>query len=225
LFWIPAPDLIALVLFVTGWAGYVLFATRKANHFPSLLGVMTHYRREWMARVVEREARIVDAALLSNLANGANFFASATLLILGGLVALLGTTEKVVNVVGELPFAARVPERIWEMKIFLLLGIFVYAFFKFTWSLRQYNLCAIMVGAAPATEAKEQHDVFINRSARLIFLAGENFNNGLRAYYFGLAALAWFLHPWLLVAATAWVIGVLYHREFGSQTLKALIEK
>ena len=41
-----------------------------------------------------------------------------------------------------------------------------------------------------------------------------HFNNGLRAYYFGLAAVTWFLHPYAVFAATVWVVLVLYRREF-----------
>jgi uncharacterized membrane protein len=47
-------------------------------------------------------------------------------------------------------------------------------------------------------------------------------NHGLRAFYFALAALTWFLHPWLFVAASAFVVYVLYQREFHSTTLHAL---
>ena len=32
-----------------------------------------------------------------------------------------------------------------------------------------------------------------------------SFNRGLRAYFFGLAALAWFIQPWAFVLATSWV--------------------
>ncbi|MBI3936244.1 MAG: DUF599 family protein [Betaproteobacteria bacterium] len=38
-------------------------------------------------------------------------------------------------------------------------------------------------------------------------------------------ALTWFLHPWLMVVASAWVVYVLYSREFHSRTLKALVEE
>ena len=34
--------------------------------------------------------------------------------------------------------------------------------------------------------------------------------------------MTWFLHPYLMLIATAWVVYVLYHREFESKTLKAL---
>ena len=58
-----------------------------------------------------------------------------------------------------------------------------------------------------------------------VFSVSVNFNNGLRAYYFALAALTWFLHPWLMVAATGWVVYILYQRELHSKTLAALIDE
>jgi uncharacterized membrane protein len=39
-----------------------------------------------------------------------------------------------------------------------------------------------------------------------------------------MAAMSWFLHPILFMAASALVVGILYHREFKSRTLIALLE-
>jgi uncharacterized membrane protein len=52
--------------------------------------------------------------------------------------------------------------------------------------------------------------------------AAEHFNYGLRAYYFALAALAWLLNGWLFMGSTAWVVFVLYWREFRSQALASI---
>jgi uncharacterized membrane protein len=103
----------------------------------------------------------------------------------------------------------------------------VYAFFKFTWAIRQLGFCSTLIGAAPRQpkEDPEQHAPVINRIARITSYAGVNFNNGLRAYYFGMAALSWFLHPWLMILATMWVGYILYHREFASKTLNALVQE
>jgi uncharacterized membrane protein len=59
--------------------------------------------------------------------------------------------------------------------------------------------------------------------ARVVWLAIYNFNLGLRAYYFSLALLTWFVHPLVFVVASSWVVAVLYRREFRSRTLKALL--
>ena len=47
----------------------------------------------------------------------------------------------------------------------------------------------------------------------------------MRAYYFALAEFSWFswfFHPWAFIVATAWVVLVLYRREFHSKALEIL---
>jgi uncharacterized membrane protein len=151
------------------------------------------------------------------------FFASTAMLILGALVALMGYSEQAANVVADLPFGQQVSRRLWELKILVLLLIFVYAFFKFSWSLRQFGFSSILVGAArkPPADASE-NAADIDRIALILSFANRNFNQGLRAYYFGVAALTWFVHPALMIAATLAVLYVLHQREFRSRTLEAL---
>jgi uncharacterized membrane protein len=145
--------------------------------------------------------------------------------ISGALVALMGYAEQAANVVAQLPFAQQVSRRMWEIKILVLLLIFAYAFFKFSWSIRQFGFCSILVGAVrkPPQDASE-YATEIDRIALILGFANRNFNQGLRAYYFGVAALSWFLHPGLMIAVTLGVLYVLHQREFRSQTLKVLSE-
>ena len=217
-------DYVAFVWFLGSWISYQRFtAWAAARGRPSLMSVMSGYRRDWWQGMVSRELRIVDAAILTNLSNSSAFFASTTLLILGGLIALLGTSDRVMAIVSDLPFSAHADQVMWEYKIFLLLAIFVYAFFKFTWSLRQHNLCSVLVGAAPSRQTDPvELASFVTRSAHLASLASNTFNYGLRAYYFGMAALAWFLNSWIFMAVTTFVVAILYFREFHSGALKVL---
>ena len=53
----------------------------------------------------------------------------------------------------------------------------------------------------------------------------DDFNLGLRAYYFGMALLAWFIHPVAFAAASVWVVLVLYRREFSSEPALLLGEE
>lgn len=219
-------DVLAFVYFVAAWVGYAAFATRHGATVPSLQTSMDGFRRVWMVRMIERDNRMVDVNVMRNLTRSSQFFASTTMLILGALVALMGYVQQALDVVSGLPFTVKGTQRAIEIKILLLVVIFVYAFFKFSWGIRQLNFCSVLVGAAPKPPQSdpEQHAADINRITRITSSASVNFNNGLRAYYFGLAALAWFLHPWLMVVATTWVVYVLYRREFRSKTLQALIE-
>jgi uncharacterized membrane protein len=190
-----------------------------------MTGVMSAYRLRWMREMVRRENRVVDTTILGNQLNGAAFFASTAILLIGGLFALLGATDQAIAVFEHLPLIAPPSRALWEIKILLLIAIFGYAFFKFAWAFRLFNTCSVLVGATPV-EAVEDADMerTVLRIARVNSLAAEHFNNGLRAYFFSLAALGWFLHAGVFLAATAWVVLVLYRREFRSRSLRAVCE-
>lgn len=215
-------DLVALVWFAACWIGYIRYAERDPQR-PRLARETDRFIREWIACMVERDNRMVDVNVMRTLTRSSQFFASTTMLILGALVAMMGYAEKAAGVMAELPFAQQVPERVWEIKILLLLLIFVYAFFKLSWSIRQFGLTSILVGATrkPPADA-EQYAAHIDRISTITSFANSNFNNGLRAYYFGVAALAWFVHPLLMMAFTVSVVYVLYEREFRSKTMQLL---
>ena len=185
------------------------------------MGATSAARLRWMQHMAERESRILDSTLLQTQAQSVTFFASTAILILGGVVAALGARDQAAEVVAGVPFAERTSDLGWEIKIGLLAIIFIYAFFKFTWSMRQFNYTALLIGATPPAADPECAPA-IRRASRMGDLAVRHFNDGIRAYYFGLAALAWFIHPWAFVVASSWVVLVLWRREFRSNTLSAL---
>ena len=221
---LPWRDFVALSWFALLWMGYVWYTDYRDTPRPTLRRQTDKFIREWTARMVERDNRMVDVNIMRNLTRSSQFFASTTMLILGALVALMGYAEKAAGVIAELPFAQQVSERVWELKILLLVLIFVYAFFKFSWSMRQFGLASILVGATKKVPADaEQYATHIDRITTIVSFANGNFNNGLRAYYFGVAALSWFLHPVLMMGVTVAVLYVLHQREFRSRTLHVLL--
>ena len=110
---------------------------------------MHGHRYAWMQRMLQRDNCVMDVNILRNLLQTASFFASITLLILVGLVTVLGSTDKAIFLIHALPFAATGTLVQWELKVLVLVVIFVQAFFKFTWVLRQFNYCSVLIGAAP----------------------------------------------------------------------------
>ena len=227
---LPWTDWVAVLWFFAGWAGYAVFAKRRSTAQPSLLDTTNRIRRQWMLQSTYREVRVVDGVIIQNLSTSPSFFASTTILIIGGLLAVLGTTEKASELVREIPFAARTSVLVFDLKVVLLVGIFVYAFFRFTWSLRQYTFGALLVGAMPerdqlaamGAEGEALRQSSAERAGHVVAMAAETFNDGLRAYYFAFAAIAWFFSPLIFAVATAGVVWILYQREFRSQALSAL---
>ena len=204
------------------WIGYAFYASRRRT--DTLMSAMHAHRLQWMNNMMARENRMVDANIVSTVMRSVSLFASTTIFIVGGLIAVLGAVDKARDIVSVLPFAVETSRTVWEVKVVLLLLIFIYAFFKFAWALRQFNYSIIFVGAAPAHDSEDMAEkaAFAERAAAVISLAVNSFNQGLRAYYFGLAALGWFIHPGVFVCASMLVVGVLYRREFRSRMFRVL---
>jgi uncharacterized membrane protein len=224
---LPWFDWVALAAFFVSWAGYAMFARQRGQTHSSILAATNRIRRQWMLQVTHREVRVIDGVVVQNLSASPSFFASTTILIIGGLLAALGASEKATELVREIPFAVRTTALVFDLKLLLLTGIFVYAFFRFTWSLRQYTFGALLVASAP--EAKEfvnndtlSREAFADRAGRVVGMAAETFNDGLRAYYMAFAAIGWFFSPVVFILATAGVVYVLYQREFRSDVLEVL---
>jgi len=223
MFWLPPLDLAAVAWLSACWMAYAWMCDRSPRGEQGLMKVVHAYRERWLRECVVRDNRMVDAALVGNLMRSVSFFASTSILILGGLLTALGYAERAMEITAELPMARRTSAVLWETKVLLLLAIFFYAFFKLSWSLRQYNVLSVMIGAAPAPGASQaEQEQFVIAGTRISSFAGDEFIRGMRAYYFGMAAVTWFIQPWLFIAVTTLVVAILYWREFRSSVLRSL---
>jgi len=220
-------DFFAILWFFVVWVGYSAFADRHQGE--SLVSSMHKHRVNWMNSMIRRDDRLVDIRIIASLLQSATFFASTSILIIGGLFALLGYGNKALELLNLLPFAEHMSLDMWIIKTLCLLLIFVFAFFKFTWVIRQFNYSIVLVISAPklndkdsSSEDKENADRYIENISDMISNSGKHFNKGMRSYYFGLVAICWYLSPVLLMIFSIVVVLVLYRREFLSRTLKFL---
>jgi uncharacterized membrane protein len=223
---LPWTDWLALLTFLGLWVGYAWFAKAWGRKRPSLLATTNRYRRHWMMQASQRDPRMLDGIITQSLSQTPSFFSSTAILIVGGLFAVLGTTEKATELMSEIPFAQATSLIVFEFKVLVLIAIFVYAFFRFSWCMRQYTFLALVIGAMPPPEdfdsGKFDRTAYVDRAAAMVGAAAESFNDGLRAYYFSFAALAWFISPLAMVLATGLVVLILYSREFRSEVLAIL---
>jgi uncharacterized membrane protein len=220
-YWI---DILALGFFVLEWAVYAVTLEHTAYGRDSLSARMHLYREIWMRRLLEREARMVDMQVMASLQNGTAFFASTSLLAVGGALALLRSTKEALAVLGELPINLSPSPALWEIKCVGLILIFIYAFFKFAWSYRLFNYVAILLGAMPPARLRDspEAEAHVIRTTRLFEAAGRHFNRGQRAFFFALAYLGWFVSPWVLFVSTAAVVIVTWRRQFASSAWRAM---
>jgi uncharacterized membrane protein len=217
-------DIAALAVFMACWVGYAWVTDRVASiRDRSVIAAMDEHRRRWMVALLDRANRIADTAIVGNLMTSTGFLANTSIFILGGLVALLASPELGRRVLAALPWAQPPgSDAAWEIRIGLLMLIFVRAFFELTWALRQFNYCSILIGGIGlGAEHAPQSEI----AARVANRAARHFNTGLRAYYFGLAALAWIIHPLALIATSLFVLRELHRREFKSAVRDALSQR
>ena len=222
--YLPVYDILAFTVFIVGWVSYSIYADQTAKSQRPVAVVMDDYRLRWMERMLERENRMPDVNIAVSFVRVSMMFASTFILFLAGSLAMLGQVDNVREIIAGLAHAHPASRILMEIQLFILMAIFVYAFFKFIWAIRLFDNMLILLGAAPQNidcdeTIKREYPKYM---AQVANRANFNLNRGQRAYIFGLGLLPWFLHPLLLVASTIVVIAVLYRRDFRSVSLRAL---
>jgi uncharacterized membrane protein len=219
--------------FLSCWLGYSLFARKQAKKRNSLSSVLYRYRKEWVLKLSKSGMSEVDSDLLGSLERQVSFMASTSLLILASLVTVLSAASEDFMDMSSLQFVDDVSLEIVQMKLLLMILIFVYGFFTFSWALRQYGFCFILFGSSFNTvryykDNEKYQAQAVSRDfkavAKVLDRAAHSYNYGIRAYYFAMAALVWFINDWFFMAACAVVIFVLYRREFMSSSLQAMVD-
>jgi uncharacterized membrane protein len=215
---IPIFDWLALVLLILVWSAYTWFADFSRWSKNSLPKVMNVHRGRWMRDMLRRDLRMPDVIVMGHFVHSAVFFASTAILIIGGLVTSLGSSEKAMEAITALPFVSSTSQGLWELKIVALICAFICAFVKFIWAMRLANYSCVLFNALPF-ESRDISDQYAIELGKMTGLFAQHFNQGLRANFFALALLGWWLNTWFFIASIAIVLWVIYRREFRSQSL------
>lgn len=216
-------DAAAVALWLSAWLGVSWMIEHAPGGKPSVSTLMVRYRRDWMHELVTRNTRMFDAAILASLRQGTTFFASASMIAIGGGLALIGNTERLLGVARDLTLDTA-PSIVWEIKIFAVLIVLTNAFLKFVWSHRLFGYCAIIMAAVPNDAGDAGAPAYAERAASLNIAAARSFNRGLRSIYFALGGLTWLLGAVPLLLGTAITLSVVWRREFASKSRLALMD-
>ncbi|CAN7571361.1 DUF599 domain-containing protein [Mesorhizobium amorphae] len=226
-FHLSTADLAALGFFLLVWVLHTLASDGRLVSRVSLTTAMNVQRETWMRTMAEREIRIVDTAIMSGLQQGTAFFASSSLIALGGCFALLGASDQVLSALSDLPFGTTSSRAAFQMKVLGVVLILAFSFFKFGWAYRLFNYCSILIGCVPIPHGEASRNpvtqAAVWRAARMNMLAGKHFNSGLRGVFFSIAYLGWFVDPIVFVLSTLLLLAVLVRRQFFSAARQAVI--
>lgn len=216
-------DAIAVAIWLLGWLGIGLAIERASETRPSVSRLMIRYRHQWMHELITRQPRIFDATILSTLRQGTTFFASASMIAIGGGLALVGNTERLQGIAQDLTLDTA-PAAVWEVKLLAILLLVTNAFLKFVWSHRLFGYCAVVMAAVPNQIDDPRAEKLASQAAALNVSAARSFNRGMRSLYFALGGLGWLLGAIPLVASSGAVFLVLWRREFHSESRAALLD-
>ncbi|HEY9013178.1 MAG TPA: DUF599 domain-containing protein [Devosia sp.] len=195
------------------WFAYNYGVPLVERHRPSLSVIMSMQRRRWVKNATQRESPL-DAILSANLMSSVSFLASTSVLLVLAIFAAMGQVGAVTEALKGVGMGTDYSAPDLQFHFVVMLAIFTLSFFAFTLALRQFNHFCIMIGAMDHTGRVSEAE--IDAMAQLNSLAAKNFNNGIRAYYFSVATVAWFASPWLAIAVSLVTVGFIVHREFFS---------
>jgi uncharacterized membrane protein len=217
-----ALDYGALGILFLLWLGIGWRIEHPAAKHPSTSMLMAEYRRLWMREMVTRQPRIFDAHVLGTLRQGTAFFASTSVIAIGGTLALIGNAERLAGVADDLTMV-NLPAIVWEIKLMVLALFLTNAFLKFVWANRLFGYCSVLMAAVPNEIDDPACYPRAEQAAQINITAARSFNRGLRSIYFSLAAAAWLAGPIALFSATIVTFIVIWRREFASHSRKILL--
>lgn len=214
-------DYAALALFLVCWLGYGPLLRLLAMRSGTLNDDMMVVRRAWMSAMVHREVRIVDSQLMGHTINSGGFFASTNLLLIAAVAGILFGGEQALRGVAEVG-PGEVSSRLLEAKLALVLVCLARGLLDFIWSIRQLNYSLALIGAAPEVHTEADRVALGDAAANLLNPALSAFSQGVRGYYFALAAAAWLFGPLWLALGVAAAFCLLVWRQAGSPAARAI---
>lgn len=218
---LPILDICAVSLTLFAWLAIGYAIENPPRWRLSVSYLMQDYRHQWMRQMVTRVPRIFDGTIIDSLRQGTAFFASASMIAVGGGLAIVGNPAVVMGIADNLPLPSDMADlRLRALFVVLFLAN---ALLKFVWANRLFGYCAIVMGAVPNNPADPLAVVRAEQAADLNIHAAKSFNRGLRSIYFALGALGWLFGPYALIATTLIASGVLIRRDFASVSREIIL--
>jgi uncharacterized membrane protein len=214
-------DIAGLVIFIFCWLGYEPFLRRISKSRGLITKDLSVVRRAWMQEMTVREVKLFDSNLMAHAVNSATNFSSANLLLIAAVAGVLFGGHLPLKSMTALGFDVS-STQLFQIKMALVLVCLSRGLLDFIWSLRQMNYCAAAMGSMPENMDEELAARFSSAVTNILEPAMTSFSQGVRAYYFSLAAAAWLWGPFYLAAASIGAVALLGWRQSRSQSARGL---
>jgi uncharacterized membrane protein len=211
-------DIISLIIFFIAWLGYEFILKSLSSKSGTIFKDLTIVRINWMREFIARDVKIFDSNLLGHSINSASFFASANLLIIAAIAGAIFGGDISNNFISELG----INSFHIQMKLGLVLLCLTRGFLNFIWAIRQMNYCAAAFGSIPEGIDKARAKQYADALGNIVEPAMSNFSQGVRGYYFSLAAAMWLYGPLYLMLGSICALCLLIFRQSKSQAASGL---
>ncbi|KPV39751.1 hypothetical protein AN478_09825 [Thiohalorhabdus denitrificans] len=185
-------------------AAYHLRLLRRVRRRPesTALGLADRVRDRWVEMVMTERRDILAVQTLRNWTMAATFLASTAMLIALGILSVAATSQRIVEVSRLLTFLEGATPRLTLVKLMVLAGVFLFAFFSFTLAIRYYNHAGYQLALPPDREPRLSPALV----ARGLNRGGLHYTLGMRAYYLAVPLALWLFGPELLLLAALLVL-------------------
>ena len=218
------PEIIAVALIFGLWGFYTPIL--KFFGRGSLNTQLHVVRSRWlqMHQGIDREHRVFDAILLGHISSSISYFGSATLIVLAGLVGTMANVNRIYLMTRELTFLdTQMSSGLFTLYFALLTLILALSFLAFTYALRKMAYTFALLGGLQSTPAHSAETKVMGEQAAVVLTESvRSINNGIRGFYYAIAALFLFAGPYVCIGATLVITGLLYYRQMFSPTAKAI---
>lgn len=216
-------DTLALIAALVIWFTVGWLIENPPSRRVSVAKLMERFRHDWMAEFVTRQPRIFDATMIDNLRQSVAFFVSASMIAIGGGIALIGNASMLQVLARDLTLPANISDL--QLRVLLVVMLLANALLKFIWAHRLFGYCAILMAAVPNDPDHPEARHRAAQAADVNIHAARSFNRGLRSIYFALGALGWLLGPWGLTAGCLFTSGILIRRDFASTSREIMLRR
>jgi len=208
------------LLFVAWWLYSPILSLFGRGTLNAQLGIV---RLRWMLLSTQRINRPFDAILLNQIISSVAFFGSASLIVLAALLGTFANVSSVHAVLSQLHFVSPMSTELLAANLSVVVLILGISFFSFTYSLRKliYTV-ALSGGLADQAVETPQFTIQVEATATVLTDAVRSFNNGIRGYYYAVAALFLLLGPVACIVATCIVMAMLFYRQTLTTTARAI---
>jgi len=193
-------ELIAVLLSVALLGGYHLWLARRVRRYPerTIIGNSAIKRRGWVQSVVSERRDILAVQTLRNWSTAASFLATTAILIATGVLHFLVSIPQQPDLLHKLNFLGSTSSTLVTLKLLVIVGLLLVAFFNFAVAIRYYNHVSIEINVPEAAGVQNA----VSAIQRMMDRGGLHYTVGMRCFYLVIPTSLWLFGPvWLLLGS------------------------